>query len=146
MFFPTNNNDDCDCSYLEDQNDRLKEENRRLEEERQQQRKIYKEARESELWTASNWREALEKQAILYGREARQYPELNEDGIDEFEVSADACLKACEIWDSISSQIKLEVTKKLRDYYQNKPGFKWIESYVISPLEDEENVENWLDW
>jgi F0F1-type ATP synthase membrane subunit b/b' len=92
MVFPSYYNSrtteaNCDC----DESDRLKEEVANLErqnkERTEQALEEARELREEERRSASSWREALDKQAFLYGKTANDYPSLNEEGVDEFLVA-----------------------------------------------------------
>lgn len=165
IFPPYNNysNQQCDCEA-----DSLKEENRRLEEERAEQRnQRIQEARElaeMQRRSASNWRQALDKQARLYAREAELYPPVDENGVDDFAISAVACKQAARIWDEIQTEkqteidelearlaalqdsVRIETCSRLRKLYAGQPGELEIEAFVISSLEEGGDPEDWLNW
>lgn len=162
--YQSNSSNQCDCN----ETDRLREENLRLEQEqterREQRRQEVRELAEMNRRSAGNWREALEKQANLYAREAGLYPYLDENGIDGFAVSALACQQAVQIWDELQAEkqseineleakiaalrdsIRVETCSRLRELYAGKPGELDVEGYVILGLEEGGDPEEWLNW
>ncbi len=47
---------------------------------------------------------------------------------------------------AIRDSIRVDVASRVRDAYKDKPGFRWVESYVVSALEEGEDPEEWLNW
>jgi hypothetical protein len=156
--------ENCDC----DETDRLREENERLyRQEKERREAVLQESRErieSSRRSADDWREALGKQANLYGREADLYPSPDENGIDDFAIASEACKRACEIWDELAlakqdeiaelearlvklrDSIRLGTCNELRQIYEGHPGQGYVEQYLIDSLEEGGDPEDWLNW
>lgn len=156
-------------SFELDELEQLRSENEHHRQQDQQRRKqqeaSFQEQVENYRRSASDWREALQKQATLYEREAQRFLEINEKtGVDSFAVSSIACVRACEIWDEIAAlhqseiaelsarikqirdSIRVEVAQRLRAETVNQPGADDIESFVTSSLEEGSDPEDWLQW
>lgn len=156
-------------SFELDELEQLRSENEHHRQQDQQRRKqqeaSFQEQVENYRRSASDWREALQKQATLYEREAQRFLEINEKtGVDSFAVSSIACVRACEIWDELAAlhqleiaelsarikqirdSIRVEVAQRLRAETVNQPGADDIESFVTSSLEEGSDPEDWLQW
>jgi len=168
------NKKDSECNpyelrRLQNENDQYRDrEERRWREEEKRREEPAKEIREeieSRYRSARTWREALEKQVFLYRREANQYPLIDEaTGLDDFAVSAEACTRACQIWDELAGikqaeiealeaklealrdSIRIEVAQRLRAETSGQLGSGSIESFVIKSLLEGGDPEDWLNW
>lgn len=87
------------ANYRQAENDRLEEERRKREQRRQEMKEQIYEAEHS----AENWPEALQKQIVLFNREAAQW-EADDEPDEFFGPGALACARALEIWREIEQQ------------------------------------------
>lgn len=126
---------------LEDELDgyRQAEEQRQREAEfnRARRRDEARQRYEEEMRSASDWREALGKQAVLCRRAHYQFPE-NED--DYFLQSANACDRALSIWNEVEAgrQVQMNDLKQQLAQIQDE-----IKNAVADRLEQENSTNAW---
>lgn len=145
--------------------DRLQEKVEHLErqKEKEHERRLteIKERADANQRNAHDWREALAKQAILCAREARLYPEINEDCY--FSFTAEVCEKGIEIWceveaekrsrlqelerqaQEIKDSIRIEVADRLDKFYEAHVDSRLV-SDTTNVLRKGGNPSSFLNW
>lgn len=134
--------------YLESELERYQEQERRDYEERERQREIRlqerKEAHEWEMRSAFDWPEALEKQALLFQREANLWLDDEDDDPrfkdDYFGPGAEACRFALKVWQEIEAESQAEIDALLAQIDAIKEKIK---NQVADRVEEENSESGW---
>lgn len=133
------------------------------EEERQRR---WQEIREQAVYNerqADDWRDALQSQASLFGREAAMFPEMEEEtGEDWFATGADACRRGVELWDEVAvtvqpqidelerqaaalrDQIRYAVGRRIEAEADGRKGWQYVADALLS--DEYDDPSEWLNW
>ena len=149
--------------YLEWELEREREWRRQMEDDaerrRQRRQQERQEAWEHKRRSADTWPEALRKQASLFANESSFWVEDDDFPDDYFGPGSEACLRAIELWESVTETrqddidalkrqiaeiedaIRLEVAEKLA----SENGISGWQS-VANAIEEDVNLTGWLNW
>ncbi len=128
--------------YLKEKLNRLRQaEDVRAEQvwrNRDAHRQQLREQAEAERRTAEDWKEALQKQARLFEREARMWPP--EECETSFQEGARACKRGLELWQDVEARHQPEIDALLKQLEVIRDAMRFE---VADKLEQEGQSDGW---